>query len=108
MYARVKSDCAQRMIIACGGNEYIKGPWRPVPSHEEASAKANPYLETRPDYPQGEEQETAQAIVPLPAEISNESRTVRMINRKDRGDHALQDETPRTAAPEKKSERKGK
>jgi len=91
MYARVKEDCPFNAVTACGGLVFTKVVFAPVPAHEEAGAKDNPYLETVDTLPK-EKGKAAKKPEPAPAPaIANQDKTVRLINRRNNG---IVDEAP--------------
>jgi hypothetical protein len=80
MYARVKESHDQKMVVACGGIFFVKGDWRPVPAHEEASAKALPFLETTDKVPPASKK--SQFVVETPRTASNADKTVRLVSKR--------------------------
>lgn len=59
MKARVKNDYRWNVVRACGGAEFVKEEWRPVPPGMEEEAENNPLLDT--------EDGTIQLVVPKPS-----------------------------------------
>jgi len=45
MQARVKDKYRWKVVTACGGREYIKGEYRPVPEGFEGEVQGHPALE---------------------------------------------------------------
>mgnify|MGYP001218747186 CR=1 FL=1 len=51
MNARVKAGCRWDRVMACGGVEFTKEDWRPVPADQEEQAQYDANLEIEPAAP---------------------------------------------------------
>lgn len=76
LYARVKSDNIVKATTACGGLTFVKEEYRPVPAHEEASALANPILETTTKPPKPAPKKSA-----APTATRNGTGTVKLVTK---------------------------
>lgn len=76
--AKVNEDCKWQMVTACGGLQFTKLGFRPVPDHEEDSARDNPFLTVRDIKPaKVEKAKSGKPKTEVPADVDPE--TVEML-----------------------------
>lgn len=105
IYARVRDDYPLSVITAFGGREYTKKDWRPVPAHEEETARrmavkskdSRAIIEIRENLPEPVAPKAAPA--PAPTAATNASKTVRLVRRRQ---GVTPDEGATETAPAKK------
>lgn len=55
MYAKVREDSKIKQVTACAGRQFFMGRYVEIPAGFEDEAKANPYLETVNELPDGDQ-----------------------------------------------------
>jgi hypothetical protein len=104
LYARVRDDYPLPVITAFGGREYTKHDWRPVPTHEEATARrmavkskdARAIVEIRDSLPETTAAPRP-ATPPAPVPSANANKSVHLVRKR-------QGEEVPAAAPTKTEE----